>query len=131
MPKMKKNDQEISTLSKPIALHEATPQDNLREKLEQIKNYEGVIGYIQRNTTSASIDLKDPTRIIDYAILSSSAKEAGQELSELFDLGNVQSIIIEGKTTKTLLLTLDENNISIFMEKNADSEKILKKLHSF
>lgn len=42
--------------------------DILQEKLQEIKEQEGIIGYIFRNSKSASIDLKDPTKIIDYAL---------------------------------------------------------------
>jgi len=102
--------------------------NNLRAKLEEIKTYDGVVGYILRNFTSAAIELKDQTKIIDYAIISSSALDAGEELSKLFDLGAVKDIVVEGKGVKVLSLTVGENKISIFLEKDADCEKILKKL---
>jgi predicted regulator of Ras-like GTPase activity (Roadblock/LC7/MglB family) len=102
--------------------------NNLRANLEEIKTYDGVVGYILRNSTSAAIDLKDPTRIIDYAIISSSALDACEELSKLFDLGAVKDIVVEGKGVKVLSLTVGENRISIFLEKGADCERILKKL---
>jgi predicted regulator of Ras-like GTPase activity (Roadblock/LC7/MglB family) len=130
MTKKRKNEQEVTTIAEPITLEETTPTNNLRSNLQEIKSYDGVVGYILRNSTSASIDLRDPGKIIDYAILSSSAIDASQELSELFGLGNAKSISVEGKSVKMLSLTIDENKISLFMEKNADSEKILKKLRS-
>jgi hypothetical protein len=129
MVKKRKNDQEVATMSEAITL-EGTPSVNdLRASLEEIKNYDGVVGYILRNSTSASIDLKDPTKIIDYAILSSSAIDASKELSDIFDLGNAKSIVIEGKGIKMLSMIIDENKVSIFMEKNADSERILQRLN--
>ena len=103
--------------------------NNLRANLEEIKTYDGVIGYILRNSTSAAIDLKDPTKLIDYAILSSSALDAGEVLSEDFNLGAVKSIIVEGKNVKVLSLTVSENRISVFMDKEANCEKVLRKLH--
>jgi len=129
MVRQKRNAQEIATVTEPMAV-EATSESNLRGSLEEIKTYEGVIGYILRNSTSAAIDLKDPTKIIDYAILSSSALDASEELSELFNLGKVKEIVIEGKGIKVLSFAVGENKVSVFMEKNADYEKILKKLHS-
>jgi predicted regulator of Ras-like GTPase activity (Roadblock/LC7/MglB family) len=128
MVKKKKDSQEITTLTEPIATEEAISTNDLRTNLEEIKTWDGVIGYILRNTTSAAIDLNDPTKIIDYAILSSSALEASEELSKLFNLGKIKNIIVEGKETKVLSLTVGENRISIFLEKQADYEKILKKL---
>ncbi len=129
MVRKKRNAQEVAAVTEPIAV-EATSEGDLRGSLEEIKTYEGVIGYILRNSTSAAIDLKDPTKIIDYAILSSSALDASEELSELFNLGEVKEIVIEGKGIKVLSFAVGENKISVFMEKNVDYEKILKKLHS-
>ena len=123
------NNREINeTVHKPTNNEESV--EKLRENLEEIKTYEGVIGYIMRNSTSAAIDLKDPTKIIDYAILSSSALEAGEEIPEDFKLGAMESIIVEGKDAKILSLKIDENKTSVFMEKKIDYQKILKKLHS-
>ena len=129
MARKKKSIQEVAAVIEPMAV-EATPVNDLRASLEEIKDYNGVIGYILRNSTSAAIDLKDPTKIIDYAILSSSALDASEELSELFHLGEVKNIVVEGKNVKVLSLTIGENRISVFMEKNADSKKVLRKLHA-
>jgi len=129
MVKQKKEIQETTSQLEPIAIEEPTCEDNIRAILEEIKSCDGVVGYILRNTTSATIDLNDPTKVIDYAILSSSAFEASEQLSELLALGKVKSIIVDGRDAKTLHLTIGENNISIFMQKNADSKKILEKMH--
>jgi predicted regulator of Ras-like GTPase activity (Roadblock/LC7/MglB family) len=101
----------------------------LRRRLEAIKECDGVVGYIVRNTTSAAIDLKDPTKIIDYAILSSSALDAGKVLSELFDLGDANNIVVNGKSIKMVSLVVGESKVSLFMDKSADSEKVLRRLH--
>ncbi|RJS68992.1 roadblock/LC7 domain-containing protein [Candidatus Bathyarchaeota archaeon] len=128
MPRKKKTVQNLAAVTEPLTVETST--NDLRARLDEIKAYDGVIGYILRNSTSAAIDLKDPTKIIDYAILSSSALDASQEMSELFNLGDVKDIIVEGKDVKVLSLTVDENKISVFMEKNADCGKILKKLRA-
>ena len=128
MPRKKKTVQNLAAVTEPLTVETST--NDLRARLDEIKAYDGVIGYILRNSTSAAIDLKDPTKIIDYAILSSSALDASQEMSELFNLGDVKDIIVEGKDVKVLSLTVDENKISVFMEKNADCSKILKKLRA-
>jgi len=130
MVKQKKSPEEIVSELEPIAVEKATCEDNLRPVLEEIKKSDGVIGYILRNTTSATIDLNDSTKLIDYATLSSSTFEAGEQLSELFELGKIRHIKVEGKDINTLHLSIDENDISIFMEKTADAKKILEKMHS-
>jgi len=128
MVKKKRSFQEVAAVAEPVTVEETISVNNLRANLEEIKTYDGVVGYILRNSTSAAIDLKDPTRIIDYAIISSSALDACEELSKLFDLGAVKDIVVEGKGVKVLSLTVGENRISIFLEKDADCERILKKL---
>ena len=129
MVKKKRDFQEVAAAAEPVTVEETISVNNLRANLDEIKTYDGVVGYILRNSTSAAIELKDPTKIIDYAIISSSALDAGEELSKLFDLGAVKDIVVAGKGVKVLSLTVGENRISIFLEKDADCEKILKKLH--
>ena len=129
MVRKKRSVQEVAAVAEPITVEETSTND-LRASLEEVKACDGVIGYILRNSTSAAIDLKDPTKIIDYAILSSSALDASKELSELFNLGVVKEIVVEGKDVKLLSFAVGENKISIFMEKDADHEKILRKLPS-
>lgn len=128
MTKKKKAVEDVA-VAEPLAVEETSSADDLRASLEEVKGYEGVIGYILRNSTSAAIDLKDPSKLIEYAILSSSAIDAGEELSKLFDLGDVKNILVDGKDVKAISFTVNDNKISVFMEKNANLEKILKKLH--
>jgi predicted regulator of Ras-like GTPase activity (Roadblock/LC7/MglB family) len=129
MVKKKRDFQEVAAVAEPVTVEETISVNNLRANLDEIKAYDGVVGYILRNSTSAAIELKDPTKLIDYAIISSSALDASEELSKLFDLGAVKDIVVEGKGVKVLSLTVGENRISIFLEKDADCEKILRKLH--
>jgi predicted regulator of Ras-like GTPase activity (Roadblock/LC7/MglB family) len=128
MVKKKKDELEVTSLSESPVIEDIDYERKLRADLEEIKKYDGVIGYILRNTTSASIDLKDPAKIIDYAILSSTAFDATEEVSELFELGRVKYVTVNGKNARMLSLTVEENKVSIFMEDNADVEKVLEKL---
>jgi len=101
---------------------------NLRTNLAEINKFEGILGYILRNATSATIDLKDPAKLVEYAILSSQALDSSQEISELFAIGEIESVLIEGKDTKALCMAIGENKVSIFMEKNTDHTDILKRV---
>jgi len=103
--------------------------ENLQETLKDIKTKEGIIGYILRGPNSASIDLKDPTKIIDHAILSATALEAGQDISNTFEIGKVDSIILEGGNIKVLSMIIGDNRLSIFMEKNVDHDKLCEDLN--
>jgi predicted regulator of Ras-like GTPase activity (Roadblock/LC7/MglB family) len=101
---------------------------DLSKNLAEIRKAEGVIGYILRSTTAATIDLKEPEKLIEYAILSSQVLDSSREISELFELGDVESLLIEGKEIKVLCMVIGENKISIFMEKNADHADILQRV---
>jgi predicted regulator of Ras-like GTPase activity (Roadblock/LC7/MglB family) len=101
---------------------------NLSQTLAEIRKETGVIGYILRSTTSATIDLKEPEKIVEYALFSSQVLDSSREISELFNLDAVESILIEGKEAKALCMDIDGVKISIFMEKNADHADILKKV---
>jgi len=103
--------------------------DGLRLGLDKIKGDEGIIGYILRDAKSASIDIKDPSKIIDYAALSSTALESGESVSEVFGLGDVYSVVVEGKDVKVLSMSVGNSRMSIFMRRDVDHEKICKDLH--
>jgi predicted regulator of Ras-like GTPase activity (Roadblock/LC7/MglB family) len=100
----------------------------LQEKLQEIKEQEGIIGYILRNSKSASIDLKDPTKIIDYAVLSSTALDTGNDMTETLQLGEVDTIVLETEETKLLSMKTEGHSLSIFMEKTVDHDKLSKSL---
>jgi len=102
--------------------------ERIKQNIDKVKTKEGIIGYILRNSTSASIDLKDPTKVIDYAVLSSSALEASEELSKTFKLGDVKHVLVEGNNVKLLSFTVEDNKVSVFMEKNVDHSRVHKDL---
>ena len=121
----KKKQETVNAINPPI-IEGSSPENDLRKKLETLKNHNGLLGYIMRNSAFASMDLNDPTRIMDYALLSSSIVDASEEISQICDLGNVKSILVEGKDVKTLILTTGKYTISVFMEKNVDSKLVRK-----
>ena len=102
--------------------------NDLSDKLARIRKDKQVTGYIIRNTTSATIDLNEPEKIVEYAIFSSQVLDSSQEISELFELGDVSSVLIEGKENKALCMNIEGNKISIFMEKDADDASIQKQI---
>lgn len=128
MPKKKALQVEIE---EPLDMKTEVKEDageNLRVTLEDINSKDGVIGYILRGSTSASVDIKDPSKIIDYAVLSSAAFETSENLCHLFALGNICSVVLEGKDLKILCLAIGDHRLSVFMEKTVDHNSIYKKL---
>ena len=100
----------------------------LQEKLQEIKEQEGIIGYILRGSKSASIDLKDPKKIIEYAMLSSTTFDVGKDISEELQMGDIEKILVESENSKFLSTTMDDQHLTIFMEKNVNHNKIYKEL---
>lgn len=102
--------------------------ENLQGNLANIKARKGVIGYIFRNQKSASVDIEDPSKMIDYAILSSTVLDSGEYMTTAFELGKVNHILVEGEGVKVLLLTIGDQRISVFMNKKVDHNVIYKDL---
>ena len=102
--------------------------EKLHEKLQEIKEQEGIIGYILRGSKSASIDLKDPTKIIDYAVLSSTTFETSNNIAETLQMDEVDTIVVESEEMKLLSMNANSHQLSIFMEKTVDHNKLYKSL---
>jgi len=105
-----------------------TDVEILQEKLQKIKDQEGIIGYILRGSESASIDLKDTKKIVEYAILSSTAFDAGSNMTETLQMGEVDTIVVESEETKILSMNINNHRLSIFMEKSVDHNRICRSL---
>ena len=134
MVKKKKSIQETATSvvidneTAVAAVEEEQVFTSLQKNLAEINKCKCVTGYILRNATSATIDLKDPAKLVEYAILSSQALDSGKEISELFHIGDIENILIEGKDIKALCMTIGENKVNIFMEKDTDHADILRRV---
>lgn len=126
--KKRRNELQTREPTEPTVIENATPQSTLRMNLEEIRNYDGVVGYIVKDTNSASIDLKDPAKITDYATLSSTTFDSTEELSRLFNLEGIKDIIINGKNLRMISLTIEKNDISIFLENSSDADKVLRRI---
>jgi predicted regulator of Ras-like GTPase activity (Roadblock/LC7/MglB family) len=110
-----------------ITLDEDPAFAGLRSSLAEIDKVEGVKGYILRNTTSAVIDLQNPAKLVEYALLSSQATDACQEISDLFKL-DITKTVVEGKDVKVLCMIIGENRLSVLMEKNVDQADIFRRI---
>lgn len=131
--KKKKFSETVTTI---IADDETTENNsdqnstNLRASLKKIRKFSGVIGYILKDSSSATIDIEDPEKTVEYALLASQAFDSSEKFSELFDLGTIENTLIECRDLKVLCAAFSESTISIFMEKDADHAEILRKISS-
>ncbi len=101
---------------------------NLSVILTEVRELKGVIGYILRSNTSAIIDLVESEQIVPYAILTSEIHENSIEITKQFNLGETESVLVEGTSVKVLCLCVGENKISVFMEKDANHDWIIKRI---
>ena len=109
-------------------IDELDNDETLQEKLKEIKNQQGIIGYILRSSNSAAVDLKDPQKIIDYAVLSSAVLDLSNNMTEKLQVGEVEKAVVESDETKLLSIKLGNNHLSIFMEQSVDHNKLCKEL---
>jgi predicted regulator of Ras-like GTPase activity (Roadblock/LC7/MglB family) len=54
--------------------------------------------------------------------------DSSQEITKQFNLGETESILVEGKNVKVLCMSIGENKISVFMEKSATHAWIIKRI---
>jgi len=101
---------------------------NLSSSLAEIRKLKGVIGYIIRSNTSAIIDIADFDSIFQYAMLTSEILESSLEISKQFNLGALESVLLEGENIKVICLSINDNKIGVFMEKSANHAGIIKRI---
>jgi predicted regulator of Ras-like GTPase activity (Roadblock/LC7/MglB family) len=101
---------------------------NLAASLAEIRKLKGVMGYILRSDTSAIIDLTGQEKIIEYAILSSQISESSIEMAIQFNMTDLESVLVEGKSVKVLCMSVSVNRISVFMEKTATHAGIIQRI---
>jgi hypothetical protein len=129
----KKNDfeSETETCEEPIIEISSKPIEdtkNIGSCLAEIRKLEGVIGYIFRSESAATIDLNEPDKIIDYAMLSTELNGCTDIIEQIFDVGSVECILAEGNNAKVLCIANGLNRISVFMSKSTNHEEIKQKL---
>jgi predicted regulator of Ras-like GTPase activity (Roadblock/LC7/MglB family) len=107
---------------------EISPFASLSASLVEIRKLKGVTGYILRNSASAIFDVDDYNKIFQYALLTSEIHESSIEIAKQFNLGEAESVLLEGENTKVLCLNIEDNKISVFMENSANHASIIKKI---
>lgn len=107
---------------------EAQNSIDLLATLQEISKSDDVIAFILKSATRATIYLRESEEIAKYALFASQVFDSSEQLSELFDLGATESILIEGKNINLLCINLGEQTLSIFLEKNADHAGIFNRI---
>ncbi len=131
MGKKKKDPAETETIVNEenatlIELAEETQgSPDLIKSLSKACKRKTVLGYIIRDLNTATIDLKEPEKLVDYAMLTAQALESSQEIGQLFPVGELKGTVVEGKEIKAVCLIIGEIKISVFMKKGVDHAELL------
>jgi hypothetical protein len=104
---------------------EDTEYAHLLLAAQEIRNEEGVIGFILRGVSKATADLDDSAKIVEYALLSSQTFESSEKVAESFNLGKINKIVIEGKSFKAVCINQCKNRLCMFMRINTAHEHLL------
>ncbi len=104
---------------------ETKASSDLIKSLSKACKRKTVLGYIIRDSNTATIDLKEPEKLVDYAMLTAQALESSQEMSKLFPVGELKGTVVEGKEIKAVCLIIGESKISVFMKKGVDHVELL------
>jgi hypothetical protein len=133
--KQKTNDQsptELTDSTAVISVGDDSPMFvDLAANLVEIRKLNGIMGYILRSNTAAIIDLTEQDKIMEYAILSNQISESSSEILKQFNLTDIKSMLVEGKTIKVLCINISGNQISVFMEKTANFDSLMKRIQQY
>ncbi len=105
---------------------ENSEYEELLAVAKEIRRNDKVLGYILKSESKATVDLNEPAKIVEHAMLSSQAFESSQAIAGSLDRGEVETAVVEGKDAKVLCLSLGENKVSLFLKKEADTEAFKK-----
>ncbi len=117
----------VEGISVTVPIDEDPTFTGLHANLTQINKIQGIKGYILRNKTKAVIELQNPAKILDYALLLSETTEANEKISKLFHL-NVTKSVVDGSEIKMLCAIVGENKLGIFMDKSLDHMDIFRQI---
>lgn len=101
---------------------------NIASTLSEIRKIKDVTGYILRSNTEAIIDITPNESLVEYASLSSQVHDASLAISKQFNLTDIESVLVEGKSTKVLCMSIGENRMAVFMDKTCTHTSIVKRI---
>ena len=96
----------------------------LHTQLQEIRKMEGVLGYIVKDDSTATVDLAEPERKVEFALLSSQTLESAVEMQEIFSVGDIGDVVASCGDLKVLCFTVDDCIVSVFMDKTVDHNEV-------
>jgi predicted regulator of Ras-like GTPase activity (Roadblock/LC7/MglB family) len=117
-------------IEEPVNAEKEETFQKLKAILAQIRKKEGVIGFILKNNVQAVFDVEDIGKLQELSILSSELFSFAEKMLSLCKEKTTKRIMLDGVKMKILGLNIDENYLCVFMDKNVDSDEILRLLLS-
>lgn len=65
---------------------------------------------------------------MDYAIFSATTLDIGNSITEILQMGELDTLVVESEKNKLLSININSQNLSLFMEKSVDHDKLYKNL---
>ena len=89
--------------AKVLPVEEGFDFTSLNAVLTEILKTQEIIGYILRSKTLATVNLAEPDKIVDYALLTAQTIDHANTMTELFNVGKVESLLLESEKVKKYL----------------------------
>ncbi len=102
----------------------------LKPMLVELRKENELQGYILRNSTQAIIDLNNPKETAELALLATQLIDTSENLLRTSNQEQMKSVVFEGSILKALCMKIGSNQISIFMSKSVNHERIMERFAS-
>jgi len=93
--------------------------------IEKVQKAHKIQGFILKNQDHALINLDNSGDLFGLALLSSEVFDSSTELFEVTCAGPLNSVVLKGDRLNVLFLSVNENQLSIVLDKDDDCEAVL------
>jgi hypothetical protein len=100
----------------------------LQPILVEIRKNPNLIGFTMKNSTQAIVDVNKPEELAQLSLLASQLFESSRKLLTACNQRSMKRAVLEGSKMRILCLSIDGNQLSIFMEKTLDCDRIVEQL---
>jgi hypothetical protein len=100
----------------------------LKLRLSDIRKNNKLMGFTLKNSTQALADVDKPEELTELALLSNQIFCTSAKLLNACNQAAMKSAILEGSKMRILCLSVSGNQLTMFMEKTVNTDRILEKL---
>ena len=102
----------------------------LKPILIDIRKNNKLRGFILKNSTQAIVDLNKPEELAELAVFASQIFNASAKLLRVCSHEQMKSAVLKGSKMTVLCVSIGGNELSIFVDKEVDYERILERFDS-